>query len=274
MISIVIGGILAFGSGVGTVTYHSWQHAEKISASRHIKTVQLPAQFAQVTTLRIGNDEQSLDRYGDNANPVNVEYVVTAGAPRYELTLDAETAQVRPVITTGDDGIATVTFVSPEKKRAGFGGYVQHPILRVYGPALTTIDAKNAMVNYTASTQQESLVITTRLAQVAISGAYKTVEARTSDSSTITLDDASIDSLRAFIDGGRIQAGVVRDLQVTHPESCPAHYESDSRNMISLRAVTSDVMLRNGTEAPAKTVKTDCGSVIIGDEDEYDTIEG
>ncbi|UTX50994.1 PspC domain-containing protein [Candidatus Saccharibacteria bacterium TM7i] len=263
VVAIIVAGVVTFGSGVGMVTYQSWQHAEVLNASRHTKTVPLPAEFAQVKSLTIGTLENEKNPRNDFMAYGSVEYIVSDKTPRYELTVDSETAKVAPVITYGENGTATLTFKNNQRTRIGFS---QPPVLKVYGPALNELNVQSEAVEYKNAHPQDAFTTTVRGGSLSLMGTYKTVAATAE--SQVAVSDASIDELTVTLNKGTVDAGVVRALTVTQPEACPAHYGDDVETKMTIRAISGGKILYNGAEKPAATIKGACGSVLVGDDAE------
>jgi hypothetical protein len=103
-------------------------------------------------------------------------------------------------------------------------------------------------------------------------GQYNTVSLTTKFASGVTLTRATVENLKADINGGYVSAGVVRSLTVNQVDVCPANNYSD-QNRIVVHGVATGKLTYNGSEQDAKTIDNNCGALIIGDESEYGTTQ-
>lgn len=124
-------------------------------------------------------------------------------------------------------------------------------------------------MHYYNQAAQDTLRVTGKADSFSLVGTYKTVQVESSDVADISLGDAAIEVLDVAMNGGRVTAGAVRHLTVMAAQACPAREQYDEQNRVIVQAVSSGKMVYNATEQLAKTVAADCGSVIVGREDNY-----
>lgn len=264
LVTVVVAGIVSFGSAVGFAAYEGFQRTAEIEASRTTKTVQLPANFSTATGVSIGTTARDEGVMDDAVEFTNVQYVVSTRAPRYEITRTSQTAKINPVITMDENGVINVSLKNAQKDKLGFG-YRQYPSLKIYGPALSKITVLSGNVEYQSAQPQEELAIDAKRGGLSITGAYKTVVANV-DSADLRIADASIENLNLTLTSGQVAAGVVRTLTVTQPDVCPAQSShASSQSSLTVQAVSSGKINYNGTERDAVSFKQVCGEVVVGD---------
>jgi len=271
---IILAGVVTSGSALGTGLSQTWRLQNEAQAAVRTTLVELPADFATtVTELRIESGEVSLG-FGDYAN-LQVEYIVDNNDPRYSLTA---LPGVKPKITT-DGNVASISFSSTsELKKYNYAAQRTAPSLRIYGPALAKIEVNKGSLTYAGKTQESLIATTQDRSYLEVTGEYKTVTATANGSSSIALNQSSVEVLTASIEvGARVTAGTIRQLVATQPSVCPdsdSGYGSYSQNTnqtrIVVRAVTSGMVMLNNAELPAKNHESPCALLIVGDENEYD----
>ncbi len=251
VVSIIVAGLLAFVSGVGAVWYGNWQQNVRYNESRETSYVNLPANFKQVKTLSVTNNQQE----------VQVEYIVS-DKPRYEL--DA-VPSVKPKIAINNDSTsATIEVKSDDTKLAPFAYWdSSRPVLRIYGPALDTLEV-NGYVRYYNSESQPKFSVTVRQGGTfQIDGSYDSVTATTERATSTGLNGAAIQHL-TLDNRGSVTVGVVRTLEVTQVDACPATTDDGPESSTEVRGASSGKVRYNGKEQPAATIKADCGSLVVG----------
>lgn len=259
VVIIITAGLLSFFSGVGTIWYGSWQDNVRLYDSRQVSKVNLPANFKNVTNLKIVSDDT-------RGEALYIEYIVS-NTPRYEL----ETFQgVKPQITISDDNNTATITMKDTTSQYHWGNFVQ-PSLKVYGPELQTITSENSTVHYyNDDHQQENITLLVASGSLSLSGSYKTVTATSKDVAEVALDGATIEELKSQVVDGRIKAGVVRTLDVEQSDVCAAHTDDTDQRRLVVSSVSSGKLTYNGTTQPAQSISQACGTVIIGDEEAYE----
>lgn len=261
VVAIITAGILSFAGGLSTLWYGSWQENIHFNELRKTSSVNLPAGFKQIKTLAITGDGQSY-------SSMNIEYIVSDKL-RYEL--DALPG-VKPQVTIGDDGVsATISLTLTEGQTRWYWTNSQ-PWLKIYGPALETVTVKNNTLHYYNESVQDALTINGDSGQFTLAGSYKAVRVENKETATVTLSNATIESLAVQLKGGYVDAGVVRTLTVQAPEACPAREPMSDLARVHVQAVSSGTLTFNGTERPVRSANTNCGMVSIGLKD-YDNEE-
>ena len=255
VVTIIVTGVLSFLGGVGTIWYGTWNdQSEFRSRIVSVSSADMPANFNGIKTLTIAKDDSQ-------RSYMYVEYIVS-NTPRYEI--DA-LSDIKPQFEVSDDGLsATVRIVSLGDEVNHFWENHADMSLKIYGPALDEIIAKSGQVGYRAAAAGDTLRITNRADVFKLFGSYKNISI-TNGEGEVDLRGASLENLIIKIGEGWGRAGVVRTLTVEQSDVCPAREDYESRNSsLSIQAVSSNRMTYNGAEREAKTVRSDCGNVIIG----------
>jgi phage shock protein PspC (stress-responsive transcriptional regulator) len=261
-IVIIVLGITAVSTVIGITVVQSSRASSEAQAAVKTKKLNLPNEFSNVKTIVMENPSKEPEATHYSAVS-NVQYIVDAGTPRYELAaLPKATVSVKM-----ENEVARITIDIPEDYRNTF---VQ-PSLIIYGPAIQTIETYGVQLSYSNVDTQDTLAV--KLAKyfgsVNINGTYTALSVE--GEGNVDLSSSAIQSLT--IRSGKelnLQAGTVRDLVITQPEVCASSTYRGSA-VTSVAGVTSGTMTYNGTAMTAKTIETNCASVVINkDSDEDD----
>ena len=255
VVIIITVGLISFFSGVGTMWYGSWQENMRVYNFRKISTIRAP-RLADVTKLIV--DKNRWD-HGE----LRVEYIVSDDV-RYELET---VTNVKPrIIRDGETATLSLDFIDKNEGRS-FTVYMP-TVLRVYGPALQKFDVKqNVNASYYNEKPQEKLAITLQAAGLELNGTYNKVTVLQRETGRANLERATVGELRVDNQGGMVEAGVVRTLNVTQPDACPANSNEDGI-VVHVQSVSSGKMHYNGVERQTRTIRQDCGAVFIGNDDD------
>lgn len=261
-IAIIISGLLTFGSGVGVAMSVVYREKTAIQSSIVEKKVDLPADFANVKSLKAS--AYSLSGFYDSRE-MSIQYIVDPGRPRYVLR---GTDDTRPDIRI-ENGAAKISFKNSAKQNRAFllRGF-EIPSLTIYGPALEDLNVEQGVFGYTAEHQseQESLRIKSLNATwINLFGNYKKLEVSGAGSVDIgsgVVYDLSVNSEEM----GAVNAGVVRNLTATYRDACQSMDYSEPN--ITVAGVSSGVMNLNGQEISAVTQSMPCMKVVVGNDDE------
>ena len=261
-IAIIISGLLTFGSGVGVAMSVVYRERTSIQSSIVEKKVDLPADFANVKSLKAS--AYSLSGFYDSRE-MSIQYIVDPGQPRYVLR---GTDDTRPDIRV-ENGVAKISFKNSAKQNRAFllRGF-EIPSLTIYGPALEDLNVEQGVFGYTAEHQseQESLRIKSLNATwINLFGNYKKLEVSGAGSVDIgsgVVYDLSVNSEEM----GAVNAGVVRNLTATYRDACQSMDYSEPN--ITVAGVSSGVMNLNGQEISAVTQSMPCMKVVVGNDDE------
>lgn len=261
-IAIIISGLLTFGSGVGVAMSVVYREKTAIQSSIVEKKVDLPADFANVKSLKAS--AYSLSGFYDSRE-MSIQYIVDPGQPRYVLR---GTDDTRPDIRV-ENGVAKISFKNSAKQNRAFllRGF-EIPSLTIYGPALEDLNVEQGVFGYTAEHQseQESLRIKSLNATwINLFGNYKKLEVSGAGSVDIgsgVVYDLSVNSEEM----GAVNAGVVRNLTATYRDACQSMDYSEPN--ITVAGVSSGVMNLNGQEISAVTQSMPCMKVVVGNDDE------
>lgn len=260
VVSVVAAGLITFATGLGFVWYGSWQENVRISEAYQTSTVDLDDNFAEVKSLTVTTDEK-MSSIG------NIEYIVSDN-PRYELNALPGT---KPQFTISKDGKSatlnlTYRSINDQNFRHYFSG---GPALKIYGPALNSIDVQFGSTHYYNDSAQDSLSVSVANEQFSLAGTYQSVSIDSKDGTNVVLDDATIKNLDVKMASSDITAGVVRTLTVSQPEACPAD-DGYEENSLKVQAVSTDKFTYNDIERSIQSIKSNCGSVIIGSQNTWE----
>jgi hypothetical protein len=260
-IIIIALGVSAVAVSVGITATQSWRVSNEAQAAVQTTKLNLPKEFNSVTSVVFDSPTKSPDANYFTALS-SIQYVVDEGTPRYELS-----ALPKAKVALKIEGkIAHISLDIPKDHR---NNYVQ-PSLVIYGPALGSFETNGVQVNYSNVLSQDSLAITLSgsFGDVTINGAYQSVLINgkgSLDASTSAIQKLEVRSAQQLT----VSAGTVRELIVTQSDVCGnMMYGRDTK--VSVTAVTTGNMTYNGKQLPAQTYRTNCASVVVGDNNDYD----
>lgn len=249
---IIVLGIASASTALGITAVQSGRVALETQNMMVNKKEALPKDFASVTSVTLEANQPGKEKH-QYFSYSSIRYVVDNGPARYELTA-LSGAKVDVVVRSST---AAIRLDIPDTFR---NAYVQ-PSLTIYGPALKAIDATASQVQYTGVKQDSLELIGHKDANLSAKGIYNQVSVKGAGS--VSLDESTISSLVIVTDQKlSVSAGTVRELSVTQPDVCPTY--AGQGNGVQVIGVTSGVMMLNGANLPAKTIKTNCASVQIG----------
>lgn len=254
---IVVLGITSFAAVVGISATQSWRVANETRSMVHETKANLPVEFSAVKSVTFNVAAGKSDaEYGQFiGNNAAIRYVVDEGPARYELSA-LPSAKASTVI---NGTTATITLTIPESYRNSF---VQ-PILTVYGPALESFTTKARDLGYAGLVQETLTVDAQDNTSSMISGTFSKVIVNGSGS--VNLRSSAVQALYVVAKQNlTVNAGTVRELNVTQPDVCPSGTYGDNTT-VTVTGVTSGVIVYNGASLPAATHQTGCGSVIFED---------
>jgi len=260
-IVIIALGLSAAAVSIGTAATQTWRVSTEAQSAVQTTKLNLPKEFATTKSVVFDNPNQS-DTGSYYAAVSNIQYIVDEGAPRYELSALPKTKVV--LKTEG-----TTTRISLEIPKDYRNAYVQ-PSLIVYGPALESVETNGVQVNYSNTTSQNSLTVnlSKNFGTVTLNGSYQAVVATgkgSVDASSAAIQSLTVNSTQEL----SVSAGTVRELTVTQSDVCGNRTYSGSTN-VSVSGVTSGNMTYNGKQMPAETYRSNCASVVVGEEDYND----
>jgi len=260
-IVIIALGLSAAGVSIGTAATQTWRVSTEAQSAVQTTKLNLPKEFAATKSVVFDNPNQS-DTGSLYAAIGSIQYIVDEGTPRYELSSLPKTKVV--LKTEG-----TVTRISLEIPKDYRNNYVV-PNLIVYGPALENIETNGVQVNYSNTSSQNSLTVnlSKNFGNVTLSGTYVSVVATGKgnvDASSAAVQSLTVNSTQEL----SVSAGTVRELTVTQSDVCGNRSYSGSTN-VSVSGVTSGTMTYNGKQMTAQTYRSNCASVVVGEEDYND----
>jgi len=260
-IVIIVLGLSAFAVSVGIVTTQSWRVSSEARAAVQTTKLNLPKEFSEAKTVVFDNPTPS-DAASYYAAISSIQYIVDEGTPRYELT---SLPKAKVVLKT--EGTAVhITLDIPKDYRNNF---VQ-PTLIVYGPALESVETNGVQVNYSNVQSQDALYIalSKNFGSVTATGTYKSVVV--SGKGSVDVSSAAIETLDVrSTQELSVSAGTVRELIVAQSDVC-GNTNYSGATSVSVSGVTSGNMTYNGKQQLAATYRSNCASVVVGDNDDSD----
>lgn len=267
VVAIITAGLVAFTSGV-MIGYVGIESEQKQLEAAMVETkMELPSEFQDIKRLvASAHTIRSDDALG--YSELKIQYRVdTYRPPRYELTALPD---IKPDIKIADGQARVVLKSSVSQQRAY--GWVR-PELTIYGPALDEIVVEQGNFEYIADIPdgQHSLKVSALgTTQVTTSGTFTTLDIRGAGQV-----DASMSTVTNLITateaGATVQAGVVRSLNVTQPDVCPAGnstWDEARQNQVLVRGISGGDFRYNNSKRAASSVIGACGQVVVGDDEE------
>jgi len=260
-IVIIALGLSVAGVAIGTAATQTWRVSSEAQAAVQTTKLNLPKEFAATKSVVFDNPNQN-DIGNYYAAVSNIQYIVDEGAPRYELSALPKTK----VVLKTEGNVTRISLEIPKDYR---NNYVQ-PSLIVYGPALENVETNGVQVNYSNTISQNSLTVnlSKNFGNVTLSGTYVSVVATgkgSVDASSAAVQSLTVNSTQEL----SVSAGTVRELTVTQSDVCGNRTYTGSTN-VSVSGVTSGNMTYNGKQMAAQTYRSNCASVVVGEEDYND----
>lgn len=258
---IVVLGLSAVALSVGTAATQSLRTSSEAQSLKQITERNLPKEFKEVTSVVFEKPTEPEDASYYEAI-TTVQYIVDEGAPRYELS---GLPNAKAVIKI-EGKTANVSVDIPSNR---YNRYVQ-PILTIYGPALDTVETGGVQVNYSSSEPQDALsvVLSEAFGNVILNGTYMSVVMSgkgSVDASSSAIQKLDVRSTQEL----SVSAGTVRELIVTQSDVC-GNIAYNGSTKVSVSGVTSGTMTYNSKQMTAQTYRSNCASVVVGDDTDYD----
>lgn len=257
-VAIVVLGIVSFGTGVGLMFAHGQAVERYAQESIREYKAALPSEFSQVKHI-VAQAYTISD--GKRSSEMSISYVVSGGAPRYELRSSVD--MTPGVVVDGDTARITLKITDVSLPRYG---HIQ-PELTIYGPELEQVKVEQGNFQYSARDdrphgplQISALPITS----ATIYGPYESVSVMGGGDVDVSM--ASVRALSVKVEGGGsyVSAGVVQSLSVEQSDVCPAQQtEIDQRARVSVQGVSSGELVYNGVAGKVMRKTTACGELII-----------
>lgn len=266
IVVIIISGIVASSGGVAMAIGYSQLISDVAQKSLKTYKMALPELTNIKSVVSIAHSASGQERGA--FDQMAIRYIVTTGAPRFELQTQYE--QNKPdIFVDGETARISLKAVGQQIYRFGH----TQPQLTIYGPALESVDVQQGDFQYTSPDQQtqNSLMIRGEGGNsVVLYGAYDTVSV--SGGNIVDLSMSAVRSLTVSTGKNlsHVRAGVVYDLSVISPEVCPVpDFVDDPQWTLSVRGVSSGQMSFNGVVGPLKQYDTPCISIVIGADEVY-----
>jgi phage shock protein PspC (stress-responsive transcriptional regulator) len=251
---LVVLGLGSFLTVVGIGATQSLRTNSEIQRLTRTTKTNLPIDFKNVQSVVVdsAHTAQTEDTVG-----ASIQYVVSSGVPRYELT---GLPNVKFSVAV-EAGVAHLVLSSPrDDYRTAFVA----PSVVVYGPALQAVSSNGARLSYTNEQPQAALNIETYTSSpvVSVYGSYGTVTVNGGvgfvDLTTSAVGVLNVNAKQGLV----VNAGTVRELTITQPDVCPSETYNDSTS-VTVSGVTSGKIQYNGQTLPVASHQTNCGSVIL-----------
>jgi phage shock protein PspC (stress-responsive transcriptional regulator) len=242
-ITIVVMGIVSFGTAAGIVIYQPWQDNYQMQRSIKESVVDLPVGFSGVKSLTVDSSLVNVEYVTDTASSIAVRELSGAGKP----------------IVKVDGTNATISFES----LSGINAWAFKPVLTIHGPKLDNLVVRQGFVIYSANSQDLTLEATGQSSVVLNSGTFGNLNIKASDQSSV--DASGVTVLVANVDtrtSANVSLGTIKSLSVIQSEACPA---GGNTTAVSAFGVNTNKMQYNGVMMDAKTHQTNCGTVNIDD---------
>jgi hypothetical protein len=256
---IITSGLLTFGAGIGITISVVYRERMVIQSSIVEKKADLPADFANVKSLK-ASAYSSSGFY--SSQEMTIHYIVDPGRPRYVLRgMD----DMRPDIQI-EDGEAKISFKDSAKQDRAFllRGF-EAPSLTVYGPELQDLTVEQGSFEYRSVDQSGQKLLRAKnleLTSTSLYGIYEKLEI--SGGGNISIEPATVYDLSVNTEEmGAVHAGIVRSLAISYREACQSPVDYTDPN-VSVVGVSSGTMTLNGREVSATTQSMPCMKVIIG----------
>lgn len=246
IVAITIGGILTFSTGVGTFLYGQWHSEETVRQSMTTTNKQLSSEFKDTKELTINTNEGP--RFGNYP----VVYTVTNEKPHVEFVYQKDTQT--PQVNIKQDGDKTTIDLNIEDNWRKRGDIPVH----IYGPALSELTVTHGDVRYETDNQQNMTFIATNHGSITVSGTFELVKASVDKNGEIELDSATVNNLEASANNGEVSTGVVKNLNVAQPDSCPDR--DNTENSVEVANVTGE-FIYNGEKQSPGNLENPCGIV-------------
>lgn len=259
VVAIIAAGLVLFTTGVGTAMYGYAKEEARVFKMHQNTSGEVPTSFKDIKSFKFVDTGFE--------GPVPVQYIVSDNhryeldafpgvTPQFEVTDDGLSAKVK-LINTGDNAWSPF----------GSMGYGM-TILRVYGPELDSVEVMSpgSPASYHNDSEQSELKVVMRGGyDFSLGGVYDTVRVMGDTFASISLEEAVISEL--YVEGGGIvEAGVVRHLDVKQPDICTSRDAYNLDHRVKVQGVSGGAITYNGKERAAKSVLSDCGEVLIGDD--------
>ena len=159
-----------------------------------------------------------------------------------------------PQVNIKQDGDKTTIDLNIEDNWRKRGDIPVH----IYGPALSELTVTHGDVRYETDNQQNMTFIATNHGSITVSGTFELVKASVDKNGEIDLDSATVNNLEARANNGEVSAGVVKNLNVSQPDSCPDR--ENTENSVEVANVTGE-FIYNGEKQSPGNLENPCGIV-------------
>ena len=210
---LIVLGLTSFGAAIGSAAYGSYNLSMQAAQSLVTEQSSVPKGFESITSFSVKDGQDT-----------HIDYIVDSN-PRLEVI----TATNDKVSITVDGDKATLNYIQGKKNDIGYR-YDMSTLIRVYGPALTSIDADAAYVAYQGGAQDNLSVKLAHNASVATSNEthIEALQLTASGSSSFEGQASTIGKVVADISSTSVlRLGTVASLTVKAPTTCAVNARTE-----------------------------------------------
>lgn len=252
-IVLVIAGLTTFGAAVGSAAYGTYDLSVQAAKSIVTTSVKVPAGFENVTSLSVKNVSYN----------AKVEYIVST-QPRIELI-----SPLKDSVSMSIEGEkAVLNYKKDANKEADFR-YGTQSIIRVYGPALKTIDAEAVGIEYNGAAQDVLSVIVKNSGSVQIVGSrIETVNANIDNASDLNGQSSTIGKVVAELSrSSTMSLGTVTSLTIKASTTCAV----ESHNEVRAAKVNDGFVTLNDKKIINTQYEESCMIILSAGDNEFGT---
>jgi len=212
-IILVALGLTSFGAAVGSAAYGSYDLSVQAAKNIVTKQVNVPKEFASATSLSI--KDIKYDAY--------IEYIVDA-TPRIEMSTSRDDSL--SILVEGER--ATLKYTGPSDKDVTYRSDKQ-TYIRVYGPALQSIDIDAASMQYEGAIQNTLTVNVKNAGSVTVlESRIETVSVLASEGSSFDGQSSTLSKVSADMSlSSSLRLGTVASLSVKAPTTCAVNARNE-----------------------------------------------
>lgn len=248
--TIIVLGIVSFGSGLGFAQYAKFRHDAVIEANTHEEAIAIPTGSASVKAL----DAQV-------SKGTRIVYSVTNGPLKATLRTVSESKNNTSVTATIKEDTLTVSYDSKTDACTSFLCHDKAPLIMIEGPSLVSLHATEGVVaEYNGATQENLSVEMAKNATVRTVGSIASLDASLEESAYLSVDQSTVQKLTVHLAStAEINAGTVADFILDHPSACG----QGDNSVVVIERVSSERMIVNGVARKAETTNLACANIIV-----------
>lgn len=239
--TIIISGLLSFGTATGLVMYQSVQSGDYVQRNMVDIVIAVPADFSKINSLII------------NSKTSTIEYVVSDNP---KITMNSLPGTNKPTIKINGSN-ASIDFEDNVTNHWP----IKSPVVTIYGPKLDILTLKNSNVSYTSNANQALNIEASEDSIVNLyGGTYEILTINASEESQVSASDATVQKANVSEKtSAAVSLGVIEELVIVHPKACP----QNGNSTVSVNAVSSGSITYNESKIGVEDYESNCGSLII-----------